>query len=632
MGVVRGIARYPVVVLTIVVGLAVLILALAGLDDLGRWTATAYVVGVIVWAGVGMVKDIMRGHWGLDVLAIMAMIATLVVGEYVAALIVVLMLSGGEALEDYAGRRAKKDLSSLLDRSPQVAHLVTDPGDGSTSYRDVPVTEVGIGDVVLVRPSEIVPVDGELMSESGTFDDSSLTGESLPVSRGRGDEVYSGSVNGDRAVEIRALRTSADSQYQQIVELVKEAAESRAPVVRVADRFAIPFTLASLAIAGLAYLISGDVVRIAEVLVLATPCPLLIAAPVAFLGGMSRTSRAGVIVKGGGVLEQLARARSAAFDKTGTLTHGNPELVEIRTENGFDANEVLGLAASAEQYSTHAFAEAILRAAHERELSVRPARDAREEATNGVSARVDGREVLVGKRAFVASTAGLTDHEGPTAGQATAHVAIDGTYAGMLVLADEIRPEAPAVVSWLRDHDFSHIAMLTGDNAGTAEAVATQAGITDVRAELLPPDKVDVAATMTPHPTVMVGDGVNDAPVLAAADIGIAMGARGSTAAGDAADAVILKNSLNGVVDAVRVSRHTMRVALQSIWIGIALSIGLMLIAALTGAIPAVAGALTQELVDLATILNALRALRGPAPFQPDVEPAAPEPVMAAKK
>ena len=631
MKIIRGIARYPVVSLTLLVGVAVLVLALADLSDVAQWTATIYVVGVIVWAGIGMVKDIMRGHWGLDVLAIMAMIATLAVGEYVAALIVVLMLSGGEALEDYAARRAKQDLSSLLDRSPQVAHIVTASADGSSSYRDVPVTEVQVGDILLVRPSEIVPVDGELLSDSSVFDDSSLTGESLPVSRERGDEVYSGSVNGDRAVEIRALRSSADSQYQQIVELVKEATESRAPVVRLADRFAIPFTLVSLVIAGVAYLLSGDVVRIAEVLVLATPCPLLIAAPVAFLGGMSRTSRAGVIVKGGGVLEQLARTRSAAFDKTGTLTHGNPELVEVRGHDGFDADELLSLAASAEQYSTHVFAEAILRAATDRGVPVRPASEAHEEATNGVTARVDGHEVVVGKRAYVEAVTGSTDQGPVRAGQATAHVAIDGAYAGVLVLADEIREETPAVVSWLRDHGVSRIAMLTGDSTGTAQAMAAQAGITDVHAELLPPDKVDVAATMTPRPTLAVGDGVNDAPVLAAADVGIAMGARGSTAAGDAADAVILKNSLTGVVDAVAVSRHTLRIALQSIWIGIALSLGLMLIAATTGAIPAVAGALTQELVDLATILNSLRALRGPSGFRPQAEPTPSAPMAAAK-
>jgi heavy metal translocating P-type ATPase len=619
-----------VVWLTILVGLAVLALTEAGLSEVGRWTATVYVAGIIGWAGIGMVKDALRGRWGLDVLAIMAMVATLAVGEHIAALIVVLMLSGGHALEEYAERRAKHDLSALLDRSPQVAHVVTTAPDGSTVYRDVPVTEVQVGDILLVRPSEIVPVDGELLSDTGTFDDSSLTGESLPVVRERGDEVYSGSVNGERAVRIRALRSSADSQYQQIVELVRVAAESHAPVVRLADRFAVPFTLVSLAIAGAAYVVSKDVVRIAEVLVLATPCPLLIAAPVAFLGGMSRASRAGVIVKGGGVLEQLARIRSAAFDKTGTLTRGNPEVVEVRARAGFDAEELLSLAASAEQYSTHAFAGAILRAATERGVPLRPARDAREEATSGVVAQVDGREVIVGKRAYVEAVAGTADPGPVGAGHATAFVAIDGAFAGVLVLADQIRPEAPAVVSWLRGHGVRRIAMLTGDSRGTAEGIAAQAGITEVHAELLPADKVDLATAMTPRPTLVVGDGVNDAPVLAAADVGMAMGARGSTAAGDAADVVLMRNSLDGVVDAHAVSRHTLRVALQSIWVGISLSIGLMLVAT-TGAIPAVAGALIQELVDLATILNSLRALQGPAPFRPTVEPPSSTPLVAAE-
>lgn len=620
MTIVPGVVRYPVVWLTIVVGLAVLVLTAVGLPEVGRWTATAYVAGIIGWAGVGMVKAALRGRWGIDVLAIMAMVATLAVGEYVAALIVVLMLSGGHALEEYAERRAKHDLSALLDRSPRMAHVVTAAPDGSRVYRDVPVTEVRPGDVLLVRPAEIVPVDGELLSDTGTFDDSSLTGESLPVVRERGEDVYSGSVNGERAVRVRALRSSAESQYQQIVELVKAAQESRAPVVRLADRFAVPFTVVSLAIAGAAYLMSHDVVRIAEVLVLATPCPLLIAAPVAFLGGMSRASRAGVIVKGGGVLELLARTRSAAFDKTGTLTQGNPDVVDIRARSGFDACDLLSFAASAEQYSTHAFAGAIVRAATERGVPVRSAREAREEATNGVVADVEGREVAVGKRAFVEAVAGPIGPEPVGAGHATAFVAIDGTYAGVLVLADQIRPEAPAVVSWLRDHDVRRVAMLTGDSAGTAQGIAAQAGITEVHAELLPTDKVDLATAMTPRPTLVVGDGVNDAPVLAAADVGVAMGARGSTAAGDAADVVLLRNSLDGVVDAHAVSRRTLRVARQSIWIGVTLSVGLMLVAT-TGAIPAVAGALIQELVDLATILNSLRALRGPTPFRPTAEP-----------
>lgn len=608
----RAITRYPVITLTVIVMIAVLALNLSGLDQAGRWLATLYVSAIIVWTLIGMVRDVMRGHVGLDVLAVVAMVATLAVGEYVAALIIVLMLSGGEALEDYAGRRAKKELTALLDRSPQIAHVIVHP-DATTSdeVRDAAADDVRIGDVLLVRPSEIVPVDGVLLTESGTFDESSLTGESMPVSRAAGEEVLSGAVNGSRAVRMRAIRRSADSQYQQIVALVRDAQESRAPVVRLADQFAIPFTAVSLVIAGAAWGISGDPTRFAEVLVLATPCPLLIAAPVAFLGGLSRAAKAGIIIKGGAVIEQLARVRSAAFDKTGTLTQGRPDLVDVRAAAGFDADEVLRLAASAEQYSSHVLAEGIRRAADDRGLHIESATDAREVATNGVTATIGGRIVVVGKPAYIAALAPDTQRADLDPGQAAAYVAVDGRFAGVLVLADDARAESPAVVEWLGAHGVGRIVMLTGDAQATAESIAHAVGITEVHAELLPPEKVHLAAELRPRPVLMVGDGVNDAPVLAAADIGIAMGAKGATAAGDAADAVILKDSLAKVVDAISIGRHTLRVAYAAIWIGIGISIALMLIAA-TGVIPAVAGALIQELVDLATILYALRALTGP--------------------
>lgn len=608
----RAITRYPVITLTVVVSLIVLAMSLAGFDRAGRWLATLWVSAFIVWTLIGMVRDVMRGHVGLDVLAVVAMVATLAVGEYVAALIVVLMLSGGEALEDYASRRAKKELTALLDRSPRIAHVIRRPDDAATDeVTDAAADDVRIGDVLLVRPSEIVPVDGVLLTDSGTFDESSLTGESMPVTRDSGEEVLSGAVNGSRAVRIRAIRRSADSQYQQIVALVRDAQESRAPVVRLADRFAIPFTAVSLAIAGAAWGISGDPTRFAEVLVLATPCPLLIAAPVAFLGGLSRAAKAGIIIKGGAVIEQLARVRSAAFDKTGTLTQGRPDLVDVRAAGGFDPDEVLRLAASAEQYSSHVLAEGIRRAADDRGLLIESATEAREVATNGVTAMIGGRTVVVGKPAYIASLAADTERAVLEAGQAAAYVSIDGRFAGALVLADDVRPESHAVVAWLSAHGVERVVMLTGDAEATATSIAHSVGITDVHAELLPPEKVHLAAQLRPRPVLMVGDGVNDAPVLAAADIGIAMGARGATAAGDAADAVILKDSLAKVVDAVSIGRHTLRVAYAAIWIGIGISIALMLIAT-TGLIPAVAGALIQELVDLATILYALRALTGP--------------------
>jgi heavy metal translocating P-type ATPase len=608
----RLLTRYPLITATVIVGLAVLALELTGAERTSRWLATVYVSLVIVWTLIGMMRDVLRGHFGLDVLAVVAMVATLAVGEYAASLIIVLMLAGGEALEDYAGRRAKRELTALLDRSPQIAHLMSRAGlPASDQATDIAADEVRIGDTLLVRPSEIVPVDGVLLSDSGAFDESSLTGESMPVSRAAGEEVLSGAINGSRAVRIRAVRRSADSQYQQIVALVRDAQDSRAPVVRLADRFAIPFTAVSLVIAGAAWGLSGDPTRFAEVLVLATPCPLLIAAPVAFLGGLSRAAKAGIIVKGGAVMEQLARARSAAFDKTGTLTQGRPALVEVRATPGFTADEVLQLSASAEQYSSHVLAEGIRRAAAERGLSLEHGTDAREVATNGVVAQIGGRSVAVGKPAYIASLAPDAERTPLQPGQAAAYVAIDGRYAGALVLADDPRPESPAVVTWLRGNGIERVVMLTGDAHATAESIAHDVGITDIHAELLPPEKVHLAAQLRPRPVLMVGDGVNDAPVLAAADVGIAMGAKGATAAGDAADAVILKDSLAGVADAVAIGRHTLRVAYVAIWIGIAISIALMLVAT-TGLIPAVAGALIQELVDLATILYALRALTGP--------------------
>lgn len=608
----RWLARYPLVWLTVIVLIVVLTLGAAGFARTSAGIAIGYVSLVIAWTLVGMIRDVLRGHVGLDVLAVVAMVATLAVGEYVASLVIVLMLAGGEALEDYAGRRAKRELTALLDRSPQIAHVLVHPNSDSDEVQDAAADDVEVGDVLLIRPAEVVPVDGVLLSPAASFDESSLTGESMPVHRSAGDEVLSGAVNGSRAVRIRAVRRSADSQYQQIVALVKQAQDDRAPTVRLADRFAIPFTAVSLVIAGAAWGLSGDPARFAEVLVLATPCPLLIAAPVAFLGGLSRAAKAGVIIKGGGVIEQLARIRSAAFDKTGTLTEGRPDLVAVDPAAGFDADELLALAASAEQYSSHVLADGIRRAAAERGIALRPAAEASEVATNGVTAVIGGRTVLVGKPAYVASIAPDTVRRDIASGEAAAYVAVDGRFAGVLVLADDPRPEAAAVVSWLRAHEVERVTMLTGDARATAEAIAHTVGIDDIHAELLAPEKVHLAAQMRPRPVLMVGDGINDAPVLAAADVGIAMGAKGATAAGDAADAVILTDSLAKVADAVSIGKHTLRVAYAAIWIGIAISIVLMLIAT-TGIIPAVAGALIQEGVDLATILYALRALRGSA-------------------
>ncbi|GAB3035571.1 heavy metal translocating P-type ATPase [Parafrigoribacterium mesophilum] len=601
----RAVRRYPVVAVTVLVAVLGGAAALSGHTAWAAWGISIFALLIAVLQLRDMVRDLMHGRWGIDVLAIMAIIATVLVGEYWASLVIVLMLSGGEALEDYAAGRAKRELTSLLARAPQQAHRY----EGSTEHvQDVPVGEVGIGDTLLVKPSEIVPVDGILLSEEATLDESSLTGESIPVERNTGEPLLSGSLNGERAFTMRVSARSADSQYQRIVALVAAASESRAPVVRLADRYAVPFTAVSLLIAGIAWLLSGDPLRFAEVLVVATPCPLLIAAPVAFMGGMSRAARGGVIVKNAGTLELLAGARTVAFDKTGTLTHGEPAVAAVQPTSAISTDELFSLVASAEQYSSHVLARSLVASAREAGVSLTSADDAREVATNGVTATIGGRRVVVGKISFVAEhAAGVV--EAPLAdGQLAVYVAVDGVFAGTVILSDRIRSNAVATLAGLAALGIHHRLMLTGDAAATAGHVASQLGIDDVRADLLPADKVLAIRGISVRPVIMVGDGVNDAPVLAAADVGIAMGAKGSTAASESADVVIMLDDLSRVTHAVGVARRTMHVAIQSIWLGIGMSVGLMLLGAF-GFLPAIVGAALQEVVDLATILNALRAL-----------------------
>lgn len=597
--------RYWVVTLTLAIGCLGLVLALTGAGAAVPWIFSGYAIAIAAWQAVGMVRDMLRGHWGLDILAITAIAATVAVGEYVAALLVVLMLTGGEALEDYANRRAKRELDALLTRAPQLAHRIE--GDDIV---EIPADQVRPGNLLLVRPSEILPVDGALRSAEAMLDESSITGESVPVDRRAGDVVLSGAVNGQTAVEIVATATAADSQYQQIVALVTAAAESKAPVVRLADRYAVPFTLFSLALAGVAWWASGDPVRFAEVLVLATPCPLLIAAPVAFIGGMSRSARNGVIVKGGGVLEQLASAKTAVFDKTGTLTRGEPTLVAVRSARGFGDDELLAAVASAEQYSSHVLAASMIEAARERGLALAEAEWAREAATNGVQAKIGGREIVVGKFAFVKEHAPDASRTTIAPGELAVYVGIDGRYAGALLASDRLRENARATLGRLDALGVHQRMMLTGDAQATADHIAAELGITRVRAECLPADKVEEVSAIAERPVIMVGDGVNDAPVLAAADVGIAMGAKGATAASESASAVILVDDISRVAKAVEIGRDTVRIALQSIWIGIIVSVALMLVAAF-GVIPATVGALLQEVVDLVTILAALRAIGG---------------------
>lgn len=599
MTVLELLRRYPLVVATLAVALVGGILSLSGAESLVPWVVGGWAVLMAARSAVGMVRDLLSGHAGIDVLAIIAVTATVLVGEYWAAIIVVLMLTGGEALEDYAAQRARADLTRLLERAPSEAHV-----ERGGRFVTVEVGDVQVGEILVVKPNELVPVDAVLLDEQAELDLSSLTGESLPVEVAVGGTVPSGAINGVRALRMRAERTAADSQYQSIVRLVEQAGEQKARVVRLADRYAVPFTAVALAIGGIAWWVSGDPTRFAEVLVVATPCPLLIAAPVAFMAGMSRSARAGVVVKGGDVLERLARAQTFVFDKTGTLTGGEPELEQVRADQ---PDRALAMAAAAERYSTHALASAVLLGAERRGLVVPDAADARETATNGVEATVEGLRVVVGKRAYIERFTGPVDAEALEPGQVAVYIAIDGAYAGSLVLRDRLRPEAIATVAALRATG-ADLMLLTGDAEATALHVAREVGIDRVRAECLPADKVDEVQRVPRRPVVMVGDGINDAPVLAVADIGIAMGARGATAASDSADAVVLVDDIAAVERVARIARQTVRIALESIWLGIAISVGLMLVAAF-GFLPAIVGAWLQEVVDLVAILGALRAL-----------------------
>ncbi|MEW1984974.1 heavy metal translocating P-type ATPase [Pseudarthrobacter oxydans] len=596
------------------------ILLQSGLEEPARLGASAYAAVVAVIRAVAMFRSLREGRWGIDVLALMAIASTVWVGEYLAALVVILMLSGGEALESFAQGRAARELRSLLDRAPRFAHREA----AGSVLEETPVGEVVPGDVLVVRPSELVPVDGELLSQAASLDESSLTGESLPVERVRGDLLLSGSVNGETAIRMRAAATAKDSQYSRIIALVEEAASSRAPVVRLADRYAVPFTALAILMAGTAWALSGDPVRIAQVLVVATPCPLLIAAPVAFLAGTSQAAHRGIIIKNTGTLEQLAKARTAVFDKTGTLTSGRPVLdtVQVAQDQGtgagaaVDAGRILQLAASAEQYSSHVLAASVIEAAARRNLELLPVTRATEHATQGVEAVCGGDTVVVGKAGLVRNSSAGFREAALQSGQLAIYVAVNGNYAGALIMKDPLRSDAGETLARLHRLGVRHTMLLTGDAHGTAAHIAEEAGIRHVQADCLPEDKVNAVAAVRERPVIMVGDGVNDAPVLAAADVGIAMGAKGATAASESADVVIMLDDLSKVAVAVEIGKRTVAVALVSIWTGIGLSIGLMAVA-MTGYIPAVTGALLQELVDLATILNGLRALHGARPPKP---------------
>ena len=563
-------------------------------------TATA-VVPAVWW----VVEDLRAKRFGADVLAILALVGTLVVGEYLAGAVVAVMVGTGHALDDYARRRARRDLSALLERAPEQAQVRQ--GDG---LRAVDVDEVVPGDEVVVRPGEVVPVDGILLGDA-TFDESALTGEPDPVNRLRGERVRSGVLVVGAAVDVQATATAQESTYAGVVRLAEEAAAMSAPVVRVADRIATVFLPVAVLVAGVATVLTGELTRAVAVLVTATPCPLLLAVPVAITAGMSRAARVGVVLRDGQALEALGSARVAVLDKTGTVTVGRPLVVDVVPAPGWTVPGVLGIAASVEQLSTHALASAVVEAARTAGLPVEPAQDVHERPGRGVTGRVGPSEVFVGARDdepaqdWERAAAGKTRLDAAT----PVWVKADGEFAGALLLRDPLRREAGRTVRRLRAAGLRRVVMLTGDRPAVAHDVSGMLGLDDVVARCTPEDKVArVREERSSGVTVMVGDGINDAPALAAADVGVALGNRGSAAAAQAADAIILDDRIDRLADGVEIAAHAKRIALQSATAGMGLALVAMGFAAF-GFLPAVGGAFVQEAIDVAVILYSLRAL-----------------------
>jgi heavy metal translocating P-type ATPase len=594
-----------------VAGLAAGILAyVAGRPDLAVLCWTLATAPVVAGLAVSIARDLLAGRFGVDAIALVSMSGALALGQPLAGAVVALMYSGGNVLEDIAVARAEHDLRSLVDRAPREAHRRI--GD---RIEEVPISDVAIGDQLLVRAGEVVPVDGVVTSSAATIDESALTGEPIPVVKPCGAAILSGSLNVGETFDLTVSAAAGESTYAGIVRLVTAAQTAKAPFVRLADHYALMFLPVTLALAFVAWLISGDLIRSLAVLVAATPCPLILAAPVAFIAGVAQAARRGILVKGGGPLEALARAHTVLFDKTGTLTVGGARLLSVEVAPGETADEVLMLGASLEQASHHVLASAIVRAGAERGLSLKVPEQVRESMGSGLHGMIEGRHVAAGSRdmIFVGERVpqwGLRAIRRASWRSALiVFVAVEGRAIGALLLADELRSDTPRAIRLLREAGVARMVMVTGDRAAAAQAIGAALDLDAVLADRVPSDKVDaVRSEQRLHPTIMVGDGINDAPALASADVGIALGARGASASSEAADVVILADRLDRVGEAIVIAQRARRIAVESIVAGMGLS-SLAMLAATFGWLMPVPAAIVQEVIDVAVILNALRAL-----------------------
>lgn len=597
---------------------ALLLLALAGLviglafylADQARIASLVWIAGVVPALAslvIEILRSLSRGEVGLDIVAALSMTAALAFGETLAAAVVAVMYSGGTFLESFAEGRARREMHALLSRVPRTATRHRDNG-----LEDIPIDEIAPGDRLLIRQGDVVPVDGTLASETGFVDTSALTGESLPVRLMRGAEAMSGATNAGEAFDLTALRPAKDSTYAGIVRLVAEAQASKAPMSRLADKWSLGFLAVTVSIAFAAWWFTGDPIRAVAVLVVATPCPLILAVPVALVAGLSRAAHFGVLIKGAGPLETMARIHTLILDKTGTLTDGRPRIVSIACYGDTSEQDILRMAAALDQASKHPVAQAVVAAAKAEGLRLPVPSEVVELPGEGVVGRVDGRSVIVGGDGFVAGRVGRVsgDASGMAAGSVLVAVAIDGQMAGHLVMSDPLRDGAGAMLNGLRREGVRRILLATGDRADVAERVTEGLGLDGVRAGLTPDQKVLLVLSERKRgPVMMVGDGVNDAPALSAADVGVAMGARGAAASAEAADVVLLVDHIDRLGSGIEIAHAARRIAVESVVVGIGLSV-VGMIAAAYGYLSPVEGALLQEVIDVAVILNALRALR----------------------
>lgn len=580
-----------------------------GITILARWIwiATLVIGGIPVV--VDTVKGMLKRHFASDIVAMLAILAALALNDAFPGIIIVLMQTGGKALEDYAYKRASSSLDELLARSPRIAHVRRDD-----TVEDIDVTQVHVGDILVVRPGDIVPVDGHISSQNrAQIDEAMLTGEPLPKSKIGGDKVYSGTVNAGGAFEMTAEAPSGQSQYAKIVDLVRKAQQEKAPLQRLADRYAVWFTPIAIAMGAVGWAITGDLQTILAVLVVATPCSLIFATPVAIISGINKAAKKGIIVKHGAAMEQIGKAQVAVFDKTGTITYGTPEVERIICLDGISEEELLYKAASLEQLSSHPVAQMLVAKGRERFASLSIPQNFHEIAGAGVEGDVNGDHVLVGSRSGILdsySTQVASLAEGiDTNGKMFAFIVINGSAKGIVVFADRIRPGVTSMIESLKALGIKRTLMLTGDTIENSQAIAKQAGLTDFKANLLPEEKVSAVRELRYEyqNIIMVGDGINDAPALASATVGVAMGARGTAISAEAADIVLLVDDVTKVSEVVGISDRTIRIAKQSIFVGLGLSFSLMVVASF-GLIPPAIGALLQEALDVTVILNALRA------------------------